>query len=225
LRGNITSRMASGTNEVALCFRGLEFAHWSREGLTFGLGDRRRPLTESSRPRLARLLRDLARYRSPLTTETTHPLYCAAPERWLEALVLQDARHIDPRLDDRDLYPEVPAVTGRERGVLDVLGVTLQGRLVVIELKASEDIQMPVQAVDYWLRVKRHQDSGEFQRIGYFLGRELSPEAPLVWLVAPALQFHPATDTLLKYLCAEILITRIGVAESWRRRPKVVLRQ
>ena len=42
-------------------------------------------------------------------------------------------------------------------GVLDLLGVTRRGRLVVIELKASEDIQLPIQAVDYWLRVRRHQ--------------------------------------------------------------------
>jgi hypothetical protein len=35
--------------------------------------------------------------------------------------------------------------------------------LVVIELKASEDIQMPVPAVDYWLRVRRHLRDGDFQ--------------------------------------------------------------
>jgi hypothetical protein len=43
----------------------------------------------------------------------------------------------------------VPALAGGDRGVLDLLGITRQGRLVVIELKASEDIQMPLQAVDY----------------------------------------------------------------------------
>lgn len=225
LPGNVTARMTSVGNEVALCFRGLEFAHWSREGITFGLGEERRPLTEGARPRLLRLLRDLSRYRSPLASETTHPLFRAAPERWLEALVLEDSRRIDPRLDERYLYSEVPAVAGRERGVLDVLGVTLQGRLVIIELKVSEDIQMPVQAVDYWLRVRRHQTAGEFQRQGYFAGREISPEPPVVWLVAPALRFHPATDTLLRYLSPEISITRIGVAENWRRGLKVVLRQ
>lgn len=225
LPGNITARMTSVADEVALCFRGLEFAHWSPEGLAFGLGDERRPFTETSRPRLLRLLRDLSRYRSPAATETAHPLYRAAPERWLETLVLQDPTRIDPRLDQHFLYSEVPAVTGRERGVLDILGITLQGRLVIIELKACEDIQMPVQAVDYWLRVKRHQSTGDFRHRGYFTGREISPDPPLVWLVAPALRFHPATDTLLRYLSPEISITRIGLAESWRRGLKVVLRQ
>ncbi len=109
LPGNVIARMTSVGNEVALCFRGLEFAHWSREGITFGLGEARRPLTEGARPRLLCLLRDLSRYRSPLASETTNPLFRAAPERWLEALVLEDCRRIDPRLDERYRYlsPEI----------------------------------------------------------------------------------------------------------------------
>jgi hypothetical protein len=48
-----------------------------------------------------------------------------------------------------------------------------------IERKASEDIQMPMQAVDYWLRVRRHQQAGDFQRNGYFSGLEISVAACL----------------------------------------------
>jgi hypothetical protein len=225
LAGNITVRITSAPNETALCFRGLDFAHCTREGITFGLGEAREPLTERTQPRLVRLLRELARHRSPNAAETTHPLYRAAPERWLGTIVLDDPTRIDARLDPRYLYSEVPAVSGRERGVLDLLGVTLQGRLVVIELKASEDIHLPMQAVDYWLRVRRHQREGEFQRQGYFVGREISLDPPLVWLVAPALRFHPTADTLLKYLSPEIHMTRIGVNENWRRELKVMLRQ
>ncbi|HTP44638.1 MAG TPA: hypothetical protein VMJ13_08735, partial [Candidatus Acidoferrum sp.] len=122
-------------------------------------------------------------------------------------------------------YSQVPALAAGDRGVLDLLGVTRRGRLVVIELKASEDIQLPIQAVDYWLRVRRHQRDGDFQRFGYFSGIELDPKPPLVWLVAPGLRFHPATDALLRYLGPEIDITRIGVNENWRRGIKVIFRQ
>jgi hypothetical protein len=52
-------------------------------------------------------------------------------------------------------------------------------------LKASEDIQLPIQAVDYWLRVRRHQREGNFPRHGYFAGIELDPKPPMVWPVAP----------------------------------------
>jgi hypothetical protein len=221
----LATRIVAGAKEVAVCYRGLEFAHWTPEGLTFGLGESREPLTERVRPRVIRFLRDLDRYRSPSSRQTGHPLYRAAPERWLEMLILEDSSRIDSHLEPRYLYSSVPAIAAGDRGVLDILGVTLQGSLVVIELKASEDIHMPMQAVDYWLRVRRHQQCGDFQQYGYFVGREISAEPPLVWLVAPALRFHPATNTILRYLSPEISITRIGVCESWRRGVKVVLRQ
>jgi hypothetical protein len=35
-----------------------------------------------------------------------------------------------------------------------------------------------------------------------------------VWLVAPGLRFHSATDTLLKYLSPEIQLTRSGLSED-----------
>ena len=221
----IAKRVTAGAKEVAISYRGLEFAYWSPEGLMFGLGEAREPLTERTRPRAVRLLRDLNRYRSPLLEQTDHPLYRAASERWLEALVLEDPSRIDGRLDLRFFYSSVPAIAAGDRSVLDILGVTLQGRLVVIELKASEDIHLPIQAVDYWLRVRRHQLCGDFQQYGYFVGRDISTDPPLVWLVAPALRFHPAVDTLLKYLSPEIAVTRIGVCENWRRGLRVVLRQ
>jgi len=103
--------------------------------------------------------------------------------------------------------------------------VTWRGRLVVIELKASEDIQLPIQAVDYWLRVRRHQREGCFERFGYFSDLKLDPQPPLVWLVAPGLRFHSATDPPLRYLTPEIHVTRIGLNENWRGGLKIVFRQ
>jgi hypothetical protein len=116
-------------------------------------------------------------------------------------------------------------MAAKDRGILDVLGVTRRGRLVIIELKTSEDLQLPIQAVDYWLRVRRHQRDGDFQRCGYFGGIGLDPQPPLVWLVAPGLRFHSATETLLRYLSPEIQITRYGLNENWRRGIKVIFRQ
>lgn len=222
---DIGIRLPPGRSEVAICFRGLEFAGWSREGILFGLGDSRERLTESSEPALDRLMRRLDLHRSALATETTHPLYRAAPERWIETLVLQDPTRLDAQLDPAHLYSQVPALAAGDRRVLDLLGVTRRGRLVVIELKASEDMQMPIQAVDYWLRVRRHQREGDFERYGYFAGKELEPKPPLVWLAAPALRFHSTTETVLKYLSPEIEVTRIGLNENWRRGLKVIFRQ
>ncbi len=223
--GKIRVRMLPGGRQAALCFRGLEFARWSREGIEFGLGDSRQTLTAATEPALERLTHELDLHRSAHASDAKHPVYRAAPERWLESLVIEDPTRLDAQLEPRYLYPQVPAVAAGDRSVIDLLGATRRGRLVVIELKASEDLQLPMQALDYWLRVRRHQREGDLARCGYFAGLELDSAPPLVWLVAPALHFHPATDTLLKCLSPEIEVTRIGVNENWRSGLKVVLRQ
>jgi hypothetical protein len=84
---------------------------------------------------------------------------------------------------------------------------------------------MSSQAADYWLRIRRHLAQGDFSRYGYFPGMQLQATAPIVYLVAPALRFHPATDTILRYLTPELEVIRVGLAESWRRGMRVVMRQ
>ena len=226
LPGRIRVNLLPGMNEAAFCFYGLAFARWSRDdGIRFGLGDRLQRLTGATEAALKKLIHQLVNHRSSLASDTKHPLYRAAPERWLETLVLEDPEKLDAQLDPQHMYSQVPALLAGNRGVLDLLGVTRRGRLVVIELKATEDIQLPMQAVDYWLRVRRHQLMGDFHRHGYFAGVELDPKPPLVWIVAPGLRFHPATDTLLRYLSPEIQITRVGLGENWRRGLKIIFRQ
>jgi hypothetical protein len=63
-----------------------------------------------------------------------------------------------------------------------------------------------------------------FARYGYFPGGTLQQAAPL-YLVAPALRFHPTTDHLLHCLLPLIEVVRVGLAESWRRGLRVVMRQ
>ncbi|HZC65983.1 MAG TPA: hypothetical protein VE545_05390, partial [Candidatus Dormibacteraeota bacterium] len=92
-------------------------------------------------------------------------------------------------------------------------------------LKASENISLPLQAAEYWLRIQRHLQQGDFPRYGYFPGVELQKAPPLVYLVAPALRFHPTTDILLRYLVSPMEVLRVGLAESWRRGLRVVQRQ
>jgi hypothetical protein len=223
--GALRVRPANETHTVALCYRGLEFARWSSQGTFFGLGDSREPLHSSTEKKFEMLLREIEIHRNPVAENTNHPLYRGAPERWLEALIQEAPDRLDATLDPAHLYSQVPAMAAGDRGVIDLLGITRRGRLVVIELKASEDIQLPIQAVDYWLRVRRHQQEGNFERYGYFSGAKIDPAPPLVWLVAPGLRFHPATEILPRYFSAEIQLTRIGLNEDWRRGIKVLFRQ
>jgi hypothetical protein len=220
----ITAETIPATSEVALRFRGLLFARCGPGGTFFGT-ESEQPLTSASREELERLVRTLELRRSPVADSPQHPLYRAQAERWLESLVATDAARIDARIDPRFLYHQVPAISSGDRGIIDLLGITREGRLVVLELKAGEDVQLLIQAVDYWLRVRQHQEQGDFPRYGYFPGMDISPQPPLVFLVAPSLRFHPAADILARCLIPEIEMYRVGVNENWRRGLRVVLRQ
>lgn len=212
----ITAEIIPGTSEVALRYRGLRFARWERAGVFFGI-DSEQELTPATRPALEHLLHQLEAHRSPLAASRQHPFYRAQAERWLESRVIADVTRIDARIDSRFLYAQVPAISAADRGIMDVLGITREGRLVVMELKASEDVQLIMQAVDYWLRIRYHHEQGDFPRYGYFPGMNISSQTPLLLLVAPSLQFHPAGDILARFLAKDIEICRVGLNENWRR--------
>jgi hypothetical protein len=221
----VTIHPIAQSHEVLLRFRGLAFARWDDQRVFFGCPDTREELNASSWPALKNLLQQLENYRHPLAIETRHALYRAQPERWLEALVREDVTRVDAALDSRFVYSQVFAQAGGEHGILDLLTVTRGGRLAILELKASEHIHLPLQAAGYWFRIRRHLEQRDFARYGYFPGIELQTAPPLVYLVAPALRFHPSTDTLLRFLSPDLENTRVGLAESWRRGLRVVMRQ
>jgi hypothetical protein len=213
------------SGEVWLRFRGLAIARWDDGRVFFGTSEPREELSPASWPALKKLLTDLESHRHPLASDARHALYRAQPERWLEAIVRDDVTRIDAQLDPRFVYAQVFANAGGEHGILDLLGVTRSGRLAILELKATEHIHLALQAAGYWRHVQHHLERDELSRNGYFAGVELQAAAPLVYLVAPALRFHPATDELLRHLSPDMEVVRVGLAESWRRGVRVVMRQ
>jgi hypothetical protein len=209
--------------DLSLRVRGLEFARLAGEALLFGLEQRRRA-GAAHLEEIARLAQEVARRRRPDAADPTHPLYRAQPERWLESQVRAQIGRIDAALRREPIYGQVPAFAGGERGVIDLLAADESGRLAVLELKASEDLHLPLQALDYWLRVRWHAERGEFARQGYFPGVALSPAPPRLLLIAPALAFHPTTETILRYFRPEVEVERIGLGLEWRRELRVVFR-
>jgi len=220
--------------ELAFRWRGLEFARArmgaeaatfrSKQEIVFGVGAEERVLEDSNFPFFLQLLTAIRDTRHPYGPRQ-HPLFRLRPERWLESLIVADVSVIDERLQPLQLYSQVPAFSASDRAMLDVLTTTRDGRLAVVELKADEDIHLPLQGLDYWSRVEWHHSRGEFPRFGYFPDRELSPEKPLLYLVAPALHVHPQTDVLLRYLSPEIHWEFVGIDEHWREGVKVVFRK
>ena len=192
--------------------------------LVFGIGADERVLGAQNAEIFRQLVHSVGEVRHS-EGPRDHALWRLHPERWLESLVVQDVSEVDERLDTDCLYSQVPAFSASDRAMIDVLTCTRDGRLAVVELKADEDIHLPLQGLDYWSRVTWHHARGEFQRFGYFPGRELSFERPLLFLVAPALHVHPATDTLLRYISPEIDWVVVGIDERWRDGVRAVFRK
>jgi hypothetical protein len=196
--------------ELSFRVHGLEFARTVGSEVLAGI----------SRKRAA----ELSRLRRPDAADRRNSLYRRNPEAWLESQVRRHIENIDASLLPEPVYGQVPAFAAADRAVLDLLAVDHRGRLAVIELKASEDVHLPLQALDYWMRVQWHVERREFQANGYFPGRELLPESPRLLLVSPALDFHPSNERVLRYFSPRIPVERIGVGLEWRKELKVMYR-
>ena len=215
-------RIPKHDGRTSLRVRGIEFAELSGSDLLFGLGARR-PARAHHAPEIARLAEELDRARHP-GSDAAHPLYRQYPEAWLESLARAEIETLDATLCPEPVYGQVPAFAGGDRGVLDLLAVDRSGRLTVVELKASADLHLPLQALDYWLRVKWHLGRREFSANGYFPGIELRTEAPRLLLVSPSLEFHPTTETILGFFAPAIEVERVGLAVEWRKGLHVMFR-
>jgi len=221
----ITAHVIPQEQEVVLHFRGLPFAKWKDQRVYFSHDAVWEELNSKSETGLKQLVMNLRKFRNPQMANTRHALYRAQAERWLQSLVAKEVSRLDIALDPNHVYEQVFAQSGRQHGVLDLLAVTRTKRLAILELKASEDPDLPLQAADYWVRIRRHHALGDLARYGYFPGIELQVAPPIVYLVAPALRFHPTTGAILQYLSPEMEIVRVGLAENWRRGLRVMLRQ
>jgi len=144
------------------------------------------------------------------------------PERWLEASVRSNLSAVDASLLERPVHGQVLTFAAGDRDLIDLLAVSASGRLAVLELKASEDIHLPVQALDYWMRIAWHAESGELKH--FFPGVSLDGRPPRLLLVAPAICFHSSNASVLRYFSRDIEVERIGVNSDWHEKLKVVLR-
>ena len=207
---------ANSPTEVGLRLHGLEFARvrqgfaantFAREDeITFGAGANETPLTAETEPLARDLFQRLFLSRHGDGAHTD-PLFRLQPERWLEARLRAEITELLPGLRGDLLYSQVPTLSTGDRGLLDLLSLDRNGRLTVIELKADEDLHLPLQALDYWIRVRALNDDRQpvagseggrmlsaFERQGYFTGAEVAPLAPRLLLAAPALRLVEEHD-------------------------------
>jgi hypothetical protein len=216
-----------------LRYLGLPFARVrrvaGREQLWFGVeGRARRVLSdEVCAEHFAKLLAELAAHRRPDAPERRHALYRAAPEAWLESLLRRDVTRLDAGLRLAPLHAQFRASRASGLGAarpVDLLALRRDGRLVVVELKVSEDAALALQGADYWRRVRAHQLAGHIKSARLFGDAEVSDEPPLVYLAAPMLRFHRSFHTLARCVRPEIEMYRLDLNEDWRSGVRVVRR-
>jgi hypothetical protein len=219
-----------------LRYHGLPFARLRRvmeqDRIWFGIeGSRRRQLDPFHQQDWAKLVNDLENYRSERCRDRRHWFYRASGEAWLESILRRDITKLDPGLIIAPLHAQFRTSHGGTFGFkggarpIDLLALRHDGRLVVIELKVNEDREHVFQGVDYWRRVEAHRRRGHISAAKLFGEREISDESPLVYLVAPALHFHPSFRTLAKTIAPDIEVYRFDINENWRSGVWVVRRE
>jgi hypothetical protein len=220
--------------EISIRLHGLELARVRlanapgsfriEEEIIFGPPGYETRLNEETTPAFSEFIRTVVEARSS-GGDRRDPLWRMYPERWLESLVFKNVCAVDSQLDPAHVYSQVPAFSASDRAMIDVLACTRAGRLAVLELKADEDIHLPLQGLDYWARVLWHHGRGEFQQYGYFPGMQLSARPPQLLLVAPSLRVHPSVDTVLRYFAPMIEWSLVGIDERWRESIRVIYRK
>ena len=214
-----------------LRYFGLPFARvrslFGVERVWFGVdSSRRRLLDELSWRDWQNLLRDLRDHRSASTRDHRHAFYRTATEAWLESLLRRDITKLDPGLIIAPLHAQFRTAHSGKLSIrpIDLLALRQDGRLVVIELKASEDREHVLQGADYWRRVEAHRRRGHIAKARLFGDKRIEDEPPLVYLVAPTLRVHPSFPTLARCISSDIEIYRFDINEDWRTGVRVMRR-
>jgi hypothetical protein len=229
----IETRRDSRSGRERFEIKGLEFARLGAGGRAkfgvVGWDSEGEPnlvaLTESNFGELEALVREIVRHRSADCLDRRHQFYSLRAEAWLESLLRRDIRRLDAAFDERYVYSQIPAWRADERSVIDLLTVNQEGRLAVIEIKAAEDPQLPLQGADYWLRVEQGRLRNEFKKRGLFEGVAIADQSPLLYLIAPRLRFHRTFETVAQCVSPRIEVYRIGVNANWREGVKVHTRE
>lgn len=206
---------------LSLHYLGLEFARCQEGQWRLSLDEAGRIYSEGE---LLTAVDRVSSSRCPYAPDRSHPYFKRRQEAWMEHLVRRDPVAIDALLRIGPVYGQIVEWAGGDRGVLDLLAIDTAGRLAVLELKATEEPHLPVQALDYWIQTRHHALQGTFSEAGYFPGLTVRREAPRLILVAPALSFHPTTETVLSFVSDAVEVIRVGLAVEWQSELRVVLR-
>ncbi len=200
-----------------LRFNGMAFVRVrmiaGNDSAWFGVDRLKRQLNEQTGPELERLIEELKTYRIAETASKRHEYYRHSPESWLESILRRNIKLLDANLVLAPIYNQFRTAAADK---IDLLALRRDGRLVVIEIKASPDRETPFQAADYWRKIEHLRRRGELRRSRVFGDLEMIDKPPLVYAVAPALSFHRDFERFARMLTPEIELWRFELHEKLR---------
>ncbi len=205
-------------------FLGLPFARvrkvFNKERAWFGVGREQTMLTPENFDRVAELVAELEKQRSPSPGSKKHVFYRSFSEAWLGSMLRRDISKLDANLILSPLYNQFR--TSHDK--IDLLAIRKDGRLVIIELKTTPDRELILQAADYWRKIELQRRRGELARSRLFGDIEIIDKPALVYAVAPALCFHRNDEFFSRRLIPEIEMWRFDLHEDWRSGIRVIQR-
>lgn len=212
-------------NGETLRFHGLPFARVRKlpgsETAWFGIERAKRTLKDASKTDLAQLIENLETHRNAVPAAKRHEFYRQSPESWLESILRRNIKLLDQNLILAPIYNQFRTFADK----IDLLALRRDGRLVIIEIKASPDREMPFQAADYWRKIEHLRRRGELKRAKVFGDLEILDMPALVYAVAPALSFHRDFEYFARMLSKKIELWRFELHENWRTEIKVIARK
>lgn len=203
----------SGNN---LTFLGLPFAKFDAEKIVFGVETFTQILDETTQTEFTQLFEKLTLYRSFNSPNRKHVFYKLLPEAWLESILRNNISTLDENLILSPIHAQFRAANEQ----IDLLALTKNGRLVIIELKVSPNREHLFQAVDYWQEIEKQRLAGNLK--GLFGELEIANLPTKVYLVAPRTAYHKDFDYLAKTVSDKLEIYRFDINENWRERLQVV---
>lgn len=159
---------------------GLHLLAGMKDLCFFGLQGAEKELSTTTDQALRQLIAKSLTYWHPLASDIRHPLFRAQPERWMQSNLRDDVTRVDVALGPEHVYEQVLTPGYGQRGIMDLVCATRAGRLALLELKATGNINLPPQAADYYSRIRQHLAGGELTRHEYFTGLQLQQAPRLV---------------------------------------------
>jgi hypothetical protein len=209
---------------ISIRSRGLEFARLEDGRMLLGIDDKTE-IGPGQYFAVTNFAKELSNFSAAQQSAASGAPNATPPqfsERWLESVVRGHLPVIDPELVANPIHGQVLTFAAGDRDLIDLLAISHSGRLAVLELKVSEDLHLPLQALDYWMRVAWHLQRDELRHL--FPGAVLESRPPRLLLIAPAMTFHSTNTDIFHYFSPEIEVERIGLNSDWRKNLRVVLR-